>query len=176
MDNDLQDLVTIDDYRVVTTSLKVAEIFEKEHYNVLRDIKNLGCSADFTDLNFERCSYQVIGEKNSVQDEDMYLITRDGFALLAMCYTGEKAMRFKEAFMSQFGELEKQLIISRHIEHMESKDGKPTRLNRVVLKSYHEVVEKMSRETNPDYLLSHWYGYERLCRLYGLPIAIKKPI
>ena len=40
----------------------------------------------------------------------MYSITRDGFTLLAMGYTGEKAMRFKEAYIRQFNEMEKLLI------------------------------------------------------------------
>lgn len=40
----------------------------------------------------------------------MYLITRDGFTLLAMGYTGEKAMRFKEAYIKQFNAMEKALF------------------------------------------------------------------
>lgn len=39
----------------------------------------------------------------------MYYITRDGFTLLAMGYTGENAMKFKEAYIKQFGEMEKML-------------------------------------------------------------------
>jgi Rha family phage regulatory protein len=37
----------------VTTSYKVAEKFEREHKNVLRDIENLHCSSEFRLLNFE---------------------------------------------------------------------------------------------------------------------------
>ena len=40
----------------------------------------------------------------------MYYITRDGFTLLVMGYTGEKAMRFKEAYIRQFNAMEKALI------------------------------------------------------------------
>ena len=40
------------------SSLKVAEVFEKEHKNVLRDIKNLECSPEFTALNFEPSTYK----------------------------------------------------------------------------------------------------------------------
>lgn len=40
----------------------------------------------------------------------MYLITRDGFTLLAMGYTGEKAMKFKEAYIKQFNAMEKALF------------------------------------------------------------------
>jgi len=40
----------------------------------------------------------------------MYYITRDGFTLLVMGYTGEKAMRFKEAYIKQFNAMERALI------------------------------------------------------------------
>lgn len=79
----------------VVTSLDVAETFEKEHRRVLQDIRGLQCSKEFRRLNFVQSSY--INTQNKSQP--MYLVTRDGFTLLAMGYTGEKAMRFKEAYI-----------------------------------------------------------------------------
>ncbi len=38
---------------LTTTNRKVAEVFGKEHKNVLRDIENIGCSENFRTLNFE---------------------------------------------------------------------------------------------------------------------------
>ena len=90
----------------VVTSLDIAETFGKEHKNVLRDIRELECSDEFNRLNFELTSY--IDARNRKQD--MYYITRDGFTLLVMGYTGEKAMRFKEAYIRQFNAMEKALI------------------------------------------------------------------
>ena len=95
----------------VVSSLDVAETFEKEHKNVLRDIENLGCSKNFRQLNFEQSSY--INSQNKKQP--MYLMTRDGFTMLVMGYTGEKAMRFKEAYIKQFNSMEK-LLQSKLIE------------------------------------------------------------
>ena len=43
----------------VTTSLIVAQVFEKEHKNVVRDIENLSCSESFNRLNFERINTLV---------------------------------------------------------------------------------------------------------------------
>lgn len=106
------------------SSLQVAETFEKRHADVLRDIKNLSCStvsnqrnfapvennaalsvdtlADFFKDNFKRTSYtDKKGEKRP-----MYLMTKDGFTLLTMGFTGEKAMRFKIAFIKRFNEME----------------------------------------------------------------------
>lgn len=87
------------------TSLDVAETFGKEHKNVLRDIKELNCSEEFGRHNFEPTNY--IDEHNRKQP--MYYITRDGFTLLAMGYTGEKAMKFKESYIKQFNAMERTL-------------------------------------------------------------------
>ena len=89
----------------VVSSLDVAETFGKEHKNVLKDIRELNCSEEFGRLNFEPTNY--IDEHNRKQP--MYYITRDGFTLLAMGYTGEKAMKFKEAYIKQFNAMERML-------------------------------------------------------------------
>lgn len=90
----------------VVTSLDVAETFEKRHDNILKDIRELKCSDKFRLLNFEQSEY--LNQQNHKQP--MYYITRDGFTLLAMGYTGEKAMAFKEAYINQFNAMEKALI------------------------------------------------------------------
>jgi Rha family phage regulatory protein len=89
----------------VVTSLDVAETFGKEHAHVLRDIRNLECSAAFRASNFG-CSF-YLSEQNKKMP--MILITRDGFSFLAMGYTGEKAARFKESYIKQFNSMEKAL-------------------------------------------------------------------
>lgn len=90
----------------VVTSLDVAETFSREHKNVLRDIRELQCSEDFRRLNFEQSEY--LNEQNHKQP--MFYMTRDGFTILIMGYTGEKAMKFKEAYIRQFNAMEKVLI------------------------------------------------------------------
>ena len=40
------------------SSLDVAKMFGKEHYNVTRDIENLDCSKEFNALNFEVVKYK----------------------------------------------------------------------------------------------------------------------
>lgn len=89
----------------VCTSLDIAETFEKEHKNVLRDIRELACSDEFRLLNFVPSEY--LNQQSHKQP--MYYITRDGFTLLAMGYNGEKAMRFKEAYIKQFNAMEELL-------------------------------------------------------------------
>ena len=90
----------------VVTSLDVAETFEKRHADVLRDIERMECSEEFTERNFALSSYN----DSSGKSNKMYFITRDGFTMLAMGYTGDKAMKFKEAYIRQFNAMEKALI------------------------------------------------------------------
>lgn len=87
----------------ITTSLIVAEAFEKEHKNVLRDIENLSCSGEFRRLNFEHTQYE---HPQNHQTYHCYQITKDGFSFLVMGYTGERAGQFKEKFISEFNKRE----------------------------------------------------------------------
>ena len=47
----------------MVSSVTVAEVFEKRRNNVLRDIENLDCSADFRNVNFNVSKYKVSGQK-----------------------------------------------------------------------------------------------------------------
>ncbi|MFA9459104.1 Rha family transcriptional regulator [Halalkalibacter sp. AB-rgal2] len=98
-------LVFVKNNRVVTDSLMVAEAFEKEHKNVLKDIRELGCSKEFGQLNFEQSSY--LNSQNKSMPK--YLITQDGFTLLAMGYSGKKAMEFKEKYIAEFNRMKEQI-------------------------------------------------------------------
>lgn len=91
----------------VVSSLDVAETFEKNHRDVMESIRNIESAistAEFSAL-FYLDSYKASNGKTN----PMYLMTRDGFTLLAMGYTGEKAMKFKLAYIKQFNAMEKTL-------------------------------------------------------------------
>lgn len=88
--------------RIVVSSLDVAETFGKEHFHVLRDIRELGCSEEFRQSNFGLTYY----DDSQGKKRDMYIMTRDGFTMLVMGYTGELAMKFKEAYIKQFNAME----------------------------------------------------------------------
>lgn len=91
----------------VVSSLDVAETFEKNHRDVMESIRNIESNistAEFSALFFLDSYKASNGKLNP-----MYLMTRDGFTLLVMGYTGEKAMRFKLAYIKQFNAMEKAL-------------------------------------------------------------------
>lgn len=97
-----QHLVMVSNDQVVTTSLQVAEYFDKRHADVLRQINNLITLNAKLRLGYESVTY----EDSNGKKQPMYLMNRDGFTLLAMGFTGKKAMQFKIAYINAFNEME----------------------------------------------------------------------
>ena len=95
----------LSDGLAMATSLQVAEHFNKPHKTVLRAIRNLGVSEEFGRHNFVPSSY--LNEQG--KEQPLYHITRDGFAMLAMGFTGLEAMRWKEAYIAAFNAMEAKL-------------------------------------------------------------------
>lgn len=89
------------------TSLQVAEAFEKEHRNILRDIRETlsKCPESFSALNFELAEYADEQGKS----RPMYLLSKDGLMMLTMGYTTPKAMEIKAAYIECFNEMEREL-------------------------------------------------------------------
>lgn len=112
--------VTAIDGIPMVSSRDVAAIFEKRHDNVLRDVDGLlnfeetGTCADFNYMNFKSSFYKDSQGKKQRE----VLMTRDGFALLAMGFTGKRAMRFKIAYINRFNEMEC-FIYSRNLARLE---------------------------------------------------------
>ena len=99
--NELVEIVSERNGVPITTSRKIAQVFGKEHKNVLRDIESIIIDDEFSRLNFELSNYKSRGKKYPE-----YILTKNGFTLLVMGYTGEKAMRFKKAYICQFDAME----------------------------------------------------------------------
>ena len=91
--------------QAVTNSVKVAQKFEKEHKNVLCAIRELikGLAENSAYPLFEESTY--INEQNG-QTYPMYIMGRDGFTLLAMGFTGKKALEFKMDYINAFNKME----------------------------------------------------------------------
>lgn len=105
----LEGLVTLNGTKPVTTSLRIAEVFGKKHCDVLRAIESLEIPEDFRKRNFASSGYQAQNGLGKTVNYKMYLITRDGFTLLAMGFTGKRAMQFKLAYINAFNEMERRL-------------------------------------------------------------------
>lgn len=98
------------DGQLVVTSRQVAGDFEKEHFHVLRDIENLigGISKNGDTYNhlFIETQYQ---NKQNKQWYKEYLLTRDGFSLLVIGFTGAKALQWKLKYIEAFNKMEEHI-------------------------------------------------------------------
>ncbi len=129
----MKELVTIRKDKIVCNSLQVAEKFGKRHQEVLYAIEGRACSCK--GKGCKKCNgrgYQQLGllqedleistkshlskmfEKSSYKDNGgrkrpMYYMTRDGFTLLAMGFTGEKALKWKIQYIQAFNTMEEML-------------------------------------------------------------------
>lgn len=101
--------IAIVDGQAVTSSLAVADFFSKRHDDVLKKIRILDCSPEFCARNFAETSILVHQPNGGTRKLPCYHITRDGFAFLAMGFTGKRAAQFKEAYINAFNQMEKQL-------------------------------------------------------------------
>ncbi|GAB6149847.1 ORF6C domain-containing protein [Clostridium novyi] len=118
------------DGQLVVTSRQIARDFEKEHAKVNRDIENLieGIAKNGDTYNhlFIRTQYQ--NEQNKQWYKE-YLLTRDGFSLLVMGFTGPKALQWKLKYIEAFNKMEK-VLKTKQLSPMEQ------------LKLQYEVIEE----------------------------------
>lgn len=108
-----RELVIAQQGDVFTTSRKVAELFGKEHRNVLRAIRSLDCDEKFAALNFELTDFI---DKNGVSRPE-YLMTKDGMVFLVMGFTGKKAAQFKLLYIRAFNWMAEKIRITHELTH-----------------------------------------------------------
>lgn len=100
----MNNLVIMKDRQAVTDSLKVAESFDKKHKDVLKAWKNLAAQNCATKKMFVESTYV-----NRGKEYPMIYMNRDGFTLLAMGFTGKKALDFKLKYIQAFNKMEQQI-------------------------------------------------------------------
>ena len=91
----------------VTTSKAVADQFDKRHDHILRAIEDLKphLTPQFWGANFFKSEYESRGKSYPY-----YIMTKDGFAMLVMGFTGAKAIQFKEAYITAFNQMQRALL------------------------------------------------------------------
>lgn len=108
------ELVIMHDQQAVTTSLKVAEVFEKNHRDVTRSIDGLKKDVrNFAQMFLEENEPDSYGRNRRI-----YYMNRDGFTLLAMGFTGKKAMQFKLKYIEAFNAMESAINNMRPIDKL----------------------------------------------------------
>lgn len=116
---DFREMVQAKNGEVVTTSRKVATYFGKRHGDVLRKIEQVkaDCSSEFSQRNFASADY--IDEQGKIRP--MYSLTKDGWIMVVMGFTGKAAAAIKESYISAFNwmseQLSRRLVMGEAMQH-----------------------------------------------------------
>ena len=172
--------------QVLTNSLLVAEKFGKEHKHVLDAIRELiqGCAETSADPMFVETIY--VNEQNR-QEYPMFVMNRDGFTLLAMGFTGKKALKFKLDYIAAFNAMERSLkeiktpqtyaeALRRLADEVEAKEQIQYQLEQKTeqldeSKEWYNI-KRWAKEHNMNWRCINWRRMKALS--YGLGYEIKK--
>ena len=159
--------------QITATSLQVAEHFQKRHTNVIRAIRNLEVSDEFGRLNFEPSTY--LNEQGKKQP--MYHVTRDGFAMLAMGFTGKEAARWKEAYISTFNAMEtklRALYVSPLLSQNEFRNGIKLQTKLHLMEQSRSTMHALVQETCPHAKENLYFQLRAINDTLGIPTASSK--
>lgn len=141
-----------------TTSIDVADKFGKQHAHVLRSVRAILENdaelngSDFGLVNFKETSY--LDEKN--ERRPMYEMTRSGFSILAMGFTGKKALQWKIKYEQAFSKMETALLNQKNLSWQANRQqGKLSRLEETdTIKLFTEYAANQG-STKPHYYYKH---------------------
>lgn len=102
----MNELVEIRENQVVVTSRQVAERFVKNHRDVLESIASITKAENSALVFFHKSTYRVPGNFKKYPE---YIMNKDGFSLLAMGFTGRKALQWKLKYIEAFNKMEEAL-------------------------------------------------------------------
>ena len=102
----MNELVEIRENQVVVTSRQVAERFGKNHRDVLESIASITKAENSALVFFHKSTYRVPGNFKKYPE---YIMNKDGFSLLAMGFTGRKALQWKLKYIEAFNKMEEAL-------------------------------------------------------------------
>lgn len=159
--------------QITATSLQVAEHFGKRHPDVLRAIRKLEVSEEFSRCNFAPRDY--FDERGKVQP--MYDITRDGFAMLAMGFTGKEAARWKEAYISTFNAMEaklRALYVSPLLSQSEFRNGIKLQTKLQLMEQSRSTMTALVQETCQHAKENLYFQLRSINDTLGIPTASSK--
>ena len=131
----MKELVIMQNQQAVTTSLQVAEIFEKEHRNVLQAIDEVikGVAEKSADLFYE----DVYVHPQNKQEYRQVVMNKKGFTLVAMGFTGKKATQFKLDYIEAFERMED------YIKHQPKLPTSPREIAILTLQANEETNQRV---------------------------------
>ncbi len=164
----MNELVIMHNKQAVTTSLRVAEVFGKDHKHVLETISNLAAEKSAAKF-FAEATYDNRGKQYP-----MYYMNRDGFTLLAMGFTGKKALQFKIKYIQAFNSMEATLkrLPAGKLDPVAQADLAVTRANTSKANALYKIACKTTSETAKQALLAK--AAESITGEMTIPVLLKK--
>lgn len=154
----MTELINIKNEEAVTTSLQVAEAFEKRHDRVLRAIDNIIEGLPKNGVSyFHKGKYKDSSGKSNV----MYYINRDGFSLLVMGFTGKKALEWKLKYIEAFNQMEKYINFRKA----------DIQIQKNSMQFLHENLEMPEPK---DYMRANTIANKCVSSIFGYPKMVKK--
>lgn len=128
---------------IYTTSKDVADKFGKRHADVLRAIENLATQNCVAKSYFHKSTYE-----NRWKQYPMYLVTQNGFTLLAMGFTGPDALEWKMKYMNAFNRMAE--IIRTELNKLKKQSQMPQRGTKeflaLALVDAQQIIEDQERQ------------------------------
>lgn len=164
----MNELVIMHNKQAVTTSLRVAEVFGKDHKHVLETISNLAAEKSAAKF-FAETTYNNRGKQYP-----MYYMNRDGFTLLAMGFTGKKALQFKIQYIQAFNSMEATLkrLPAGKLDPVAQADLAVTRANTAKANALYKIACKTTSESAKQALLAK--AAESITGEMTIPVLLKK--
>ena len=164
----MNELVIMHNKQAVTTSLRVAEVFGKDHKHVLETISNFAAEKSAAKF-FAEATYDNRGKQYP-----MYYMNRDGFTLLAMGFTGKKALQFKIQYIQAFNSMEATLkrLPAGKLDPVAQADLAVTRANTAKANALYKIACKTTSETAKQALLAK--AAESITGEMTIPVLLKK--
>ena len=107
----IMELIKIEQGQPVTTSLKVAEVFNKQHKHVIEKIEQI--EQDGGKDDFHRSNFRLNYYKDTLnRRKKIYEMTKDGFYMLVMGYNGKRALQFKKQYIKAFNQMAESLKLA----------------------------------------------------------------
>lgn len=160
--------VTIAEGEPAVTSLQVADHFGKRHGDVLRAINNLGCSPEFSRRNFASSEY--VDQRGKTRT--MYYISRDGFSMLAMGFTGKEATRWKESYIRAFNLMElklRELYVAPLVDDKAFRAGIKLKDKLTLQAQSRATVQALEAETSPRARRNLYWQLRQINDALGIP-------
>lgn len=101
----MENLVEVNNRRIVTTSLKIAEIFKKQHKHVIDSIQKGTAENPALLEHVMESTYTTIQNKKV----KMYYLDRDAFSYIVLGFTGKEAAEWKWKYIQAFNTMEEQI-------------------------------------------------------------------